>query len=114
MRRGKAPRPLGEDAPESYGNLQSCEYRLSVAAQAEARPQRLRHRSGQQVVDERTGAVHDYTGKSDIYGGEILLPEGAPEWLGDRTSLWNEVERVEKRKDAQLSREVMRSPCPQS
>ena len=65
------------------------------------------YRSGQQVVDERTGAVHDYTGKSDIYGSEILLPKGAPERLGDRTSLWNEVERVEKRKDAQLSREVM-------
>ena len=50
---------------------------------------------------------HDYTGKSDIYGSEILLPEGAPERMGDRTALWNEVERVEKRKDAQLSREVM-------
>ena len=51
--------------------------------------------------------MHDYTGKSDIYGSEILLPEGAPERLGDRVTLWNEVERVEKRKDAQLSREVM-------
>ena len=65
------------------------------------------YRSGEKVRDERTGKVHDYTGKSDIYGSEILLPEGAPERLGDRTSLWNEVERVEKRKDAQLSREVM-------
>ena len=65
------------------------------------------YRSGEQVRDERTGQVHDYTGKSDIYGSEILLPEGAPERLGDRASLWNEVERVEKRKDAQLSREVM-------
>jgi len=65
------------------------------------------YRSGEEVRDERTGKVHDYTGKSDIYGSEILLPEGAPERLGDRTALWNEVERVEKRKDAQLSREVM-------
>ena len=65
------------------------------------------YRSGEQVADERTGKVHDYTGKSDIYGSEILLPEGAPERLGDRVTLWNEVERVEKRKDAQLSREVM-------
>ena len=45
--------------------------------------------------------------KSDIYGSEILMPENAPERLGDRVTLWNEVERVEKRKDAQLSREVM-------
>ena len=40
-------------------------------------------------------------------GVRYPLPEGAPERLGDRASLWNEVERVEKRKDAQLSREVM-------
>ena len=65
------------------------------------------YRSGEQLTDERTGQVHDYTGKSDIYGSEILVPEGAPERLGDRALLWNEVERVEKRKDAQLSREVM-------
>ena len=65
------------------------------------------YRSGEQIEDQRTGKVHDYTGKSDIYGSEILLPEGAPERLGDRASLWNEVERAEKRKDAQLSREVM-------
>ena len=65
------------------------------------------YRSGEEVRDERTGKVHDYTGKSDIYGSEILLPEGAPERLGDRTSLWNEVERNEKRKDSQLCNEIM-------
>ncbi|PZO20878.1 MAG: hypothetical protein DCF25_05860 [Leptolyngbya foveolarum] len=65
------------------------------------------YRSGEEVRDERTGKVHDYTGKSDIYGSEILLPVGAPERLSDRVTLWNAVERVEKRKDAQLSREVM-------
>ena len=65
------------------------------------------YRSGEQVKDERTGQVHDYTGKSDIYASEILVPEGAPERLGDRASLWNEVERNEKRKDSQLCNEIM-------
>ena len=65
------------------------------------------YRSGEQVKDERTGQVHDYTGKSDIYASEILMPEGAPERLGDRASLWNEVERNEKRKDSQLCNEIM-------
>jgi hypothetical protein len=65
------------------------------------------YRSGEQLTDERTGQVHDYTGKSDIYASEILKPENAPERLRDRATLWNEVEQVEKRKDAQLSREVM-------
>ena len=35
-----------------------------------------------------------------------MLPQGAPERLNDRTVLWNEVEAGEKRKDAQLAREV--------
>ena len=65
------------------------------------------YRSGEQVKDERTGQVHDYTGKSDIYASEILVPEGAPERLGDRALLWNEVERNEKRKDSQLCNEIM-------
>jgi hypothetical protein len=65
------------------------------------------YRSGEQLTDERTGQLHDYTGKSDIYASEILKPENAPERLCDRATLWNEVEQVEKRKDAQLSREVM-------
>jgi hypothetical protein len=37
---------------------------------------------------------------------EVLLPKDAPERLSDRTTLWNEVEAGEKRKDAQLAREV--------
>jgi Ti-type conjugative transfer relaxase TraA len=35
-----------------------------------------------------------------------MLPDGAPERLLDRVTLWNEVEAVEVRKDAQLAREV--------
>src|SRR3546814_19363145 len=35
-----------------------------------------------------------------------MLPDGAPERLNDRATLWNEVEGAEKRKDAQLAREV--------
>src|SRR3546814_18125847 len=35
-----------------------------------------------------------------------MLPEDAPERLHDRETLWNEVEAVEKRKDAQPAREV--------
>lgn len=72
--------------------------RSSVAAAA--------YRSGSQLADERTGAVHDYTRKSDIQHSEILAPEGAPDWVQGRAALWNAVEAVERRKDAQLAREV--------
>ena len=36
----------------------------------------------------------------------ILTPSNAPEWMKDRNRLWNEVEKVEKRKDSQLAREL--------
>jgi hypothetical protein len=65
------------------------------------------YRSGEQLTDERTGQVHDYTGKSDIYASEIWVPEGAPDRMSDRATLWNEVERGEKRKDSQLCNEIM-------
>jgi hypothetical protein len=65
------------------------------------------YRSGEQLTDERTGQVHNYSGKSDIYGSEIWVPENAPERMSDRATLWNEVERGEKRKDSQLCNEIM-------
>jgi Ti-type conjugative transfer relaxase TraA len=37
---------------------------------------------------------------------EIMLPEGAPARWADRGTLWNEVEAGEKRKDAQLARDI--------
>ena len=49
---------------------------------------------------------HDFTNKAGVVHSEVMLPEGAPERLRDRETLWNEVEATEKRKDAQLAREV--------
>ena len=64
------------------------------------------YRSASRLHDERLDRDHDFTNKSGVVHSEILLPEGAPERLADRERLWNEVEATEKRKDAQLSREV--------
>ena len=55
---------------------------------------------------ERLDRAHDFTRKTGVVHSEILLPDGASEHLGDRERLWNSVEAGEKRKDAQLSREV--------
>lgn len=63
------------------------------------------YRSGTCLEDERTEITHDYTRKEDVVHAEILVPENAPEWMKDRSTLWNTVERVEKRKDAQLARD---------
>ena len=64
------------------------------------------YRSASELHDERLGRGHDFSNKAGVVHSEILLPEGAPERLNDRATLWNEVEAGEKRKDAQLAREV--------
>ncbi len=63
------------------------------------------YRSGQRLYDDSQGRWFQYD-KPDVVHTEILAPEGSPAWVFDRQTLWNMVERAEKRKDAQLTREV--------
>jgi len=64
------------------------------------------YRSGENLYDQHVGRTFDYTRKAGVEYWEILAPAEAPGWVYDRQSLWNAVEEVEKRKDAQLAREV--------
>ena len=64
------------------------------------------YRSAERLHDDRLDRDHDFTNKSGVVHSEVMLPDGTPERLGDRSTLWNEVEATELRKDAQLSREI--------
>ena len=64
------------------------------------------YRSGEKLIDERTGEAHDYSRRSGVDGAEIIAPEGAPDWVRERDRLWNAGEAAEKRKDSQVAREV--------
>ena len=64
------------------------------------------YRAAERIKDERTGEIHDYRKKKGVDEKIILAPHNAPNWVSNRVLLWNEVERVERRKDAQLSREI--------
>jgi len=64
------------------------------------------YRAAERLHDDRLGRDHDFSNKAGVVHSEIMLPEGAPERLNDRATLWNEVEAGEKRKDAQLAREI--------
>ncbi len=67
------------------------------------------YRSGSRLIDERTGETHDYTRKGGVLHSEILTPANTPDWMRDRAQLWNAIEAVERRGDAQLSREIQLS-----
>ncbi|MGP5371279.1 MobQ family relaxase, partial [Pseudomonas helleri] len=68
--------------------------RSSVAAAA--------YRSGTELVDMRTGLVHDYTRKGGVVSTEIILPDGGS---AERNALWNAAEAAENRKDSRTARE---------
>lgn len=65
------------------------------------------YRSGQTLFDERKGISVGHHGRHDVAHSEIILPDGASEVFNDRNFLWNEVERAEKRIDAQLCKDYV-------
>lgn len=63
------------------------------------------YRAGEKLLDERYQKEQDYAKRDDVVHRNILTPHNAPEWTKNREQLWNAVEAVELRKDAQLARE---------
>lgn len=64
------------------------------------------YRAGDKLRDERNGKVFNYANRRGVSFSDVMVPEGTPERYRDREVLWNEVEAMEKRKDAQLAREI--------
>ncbi|WP_233966398.1 MobQ family relaxase [Pectobacterium polaris] len=56
------------------------------------------------LTDEKTGKIFNYTQKQGLYKSGILLPEQAPDRFYNRSYLWNQVEKIERRKNSQLCR----------
>lgn len=61
------------------------------------------YRAGEKLRSEYYGEVSDYTRKGGVVESGIMLPEYVPQNLSDRETLWNEVEKIEKGKKAQLA-----------
>ena len=61
------------------------------------------YRSGEKLHSEYYGEDSDYTKKGGVICSEILLPPHAPPSFSYRETLWNEVEKVERGKKAQLA-----------
>ena len=66
--------------------------------------------SRSKMACERDGVVHDFTRAHRherlVADLGVALPDAAPERWRERAELWNEVERVERKADAQLARRI--------
>ena len=65
----------------------------------------MAYRAGVEIVDERTGLIHDYTRKQGVEHTLLVLPDAAPDWAADRATLWNAAEQAETRKNSTVARE---------
>jgi len=63
------------------------------------------YRAGEKLTDERYQKIQDYSKRKNVAYNKILTPETVPSWMQNREQLWNKVEALETRKDAQLARE---------
>ena len=57
------------------------------------------------LYDERIGQWSRFTGKRLVEFSSVMLPKDAPQECRDRGRLWNAIEVIEKRLDAQLARQ---------
>lgn len=63
------------------------------------------YRAGERLQDRTHEEVHDYSHRRGVSHAEVMVPWGGADWLSNRELLWNHVEALETRKDAQLARE---------
>ena len=70
------------------------------------------YRSGEKLTCDYYEKIQDYTKKSGVEFTNIYAPPNTNPELLDRQTLWNTVEKVERRKDAVLAREFeIAFPC---
>ena len=90
-----------------------ADYRLSAQVISRGKGQSsiasAAYRAAARLDDPRTGEIHDYTRKQGVVYSAVLAPDDAPDWMRDRSQLWQAFEAAEKRRDAQLARELQLS-----
>lgn len=63
------------------------------------------YRAAEEIVDERTGEIHDYRRKAGVESADVILPDDVPSI--SRSELWNGIETHHKRRDAVVAREFV-------
>ena len=65
------------------------------------------YRTSTKLFDARTGITHNFSNRNDVVFSTILLPEGSASEFENREFLWNQVELAEKRRNAQVCKDIV-------
>lgn len=82
-----------------------CSIQIASRSDGKSAVAMAAYRSGDRLTDERTGE-QKYYARDVVPETAIMAPDYSPAWVYDRERLWNEVEKIEKQKNAQLCREM--------
>jgi hypothetical protein len=113
------PKTLLRDAPRNPLLTFPCVfmaiYRLSVTALSRSDGRNVlaaaAYRAGVKLRDTcefftKAAKAFDYRRRSGVVASGIILPEASPRAFTDRQALWNAAERMERRKDSRVAREI--------
>lgn len=103
---GETPNPI-KSSHKAKGKMAIYHFSMKTFSRSKGQTATasIAYRSGTRIECDREGRTHDYTKKTGILHTELFLPPNSPEWAKDRVTLWNNVERAEKRKNSTVARE---------
>ncbi len=81
------------------------EFKIVKRSEGKSSVEKAAYHARARITDEYTGDTYDYSRRTDLYGHFILAPANAPAHIVENsTTLWNEVERVERQNNGQTAR----------
>lgn len=84
-----------------------CQLNIVSRSSGASVVQRSAYRCGQKLVDNETGVAHNYAHRTDVSYSAMFAPKKSPTWAMYPEQAWNEVNKVESRKNSRLARELM-------
>lgn len=103
---GETPNPI-KSKKKAKGKMAIYHFSIKTFSRSKGQTATasMAYRSGTKIECDREGRIHDYTKKTGVEHSELFLPPNSPDWARDRSTLWNNVERAEKRKNSTVARE---------
>lgn len=84
-----------------------CQLNVVSRSSGASAVQRGSYRGGHKFLDLETGRVYDYSYRKDIAYSAFFAPKDSPDWATFPEPTWNAAQKVDKRKNSRLARELM-------
>ena len=97
--------PIKQHTPNQKMAIYHLNAKIISRSNGQSATEAAAYRAAEKIYDQRTDETFNYTRKKGVYSTEILTPNNAPDWMADRSKLWNAAELFEKRSNSRTARE---------